>query len=286
VAKKTGLGKGLGALIGETTEEAHVEDVERAAHEINISTVHRNEQQPRTQFNEEELDELADSIRHVGILQPIMVCPDKDGYMVVAGERRYQAAKRAGLTKIPVVVRAVDEAECLELALVENIQRSNLNVIEEARAYRELMKQTGMTQEALAQRLAKSRSAIANTLRLLDLPDEVQELVFDGSLTAGHARAILSAATPEMRVNLARKVVDEKLTVRQTESLAALFSVEQADKPVRAKIPPSFRRTARRLREELGTGVKIKQVQGKYKLEIDFTDEGDLERLVGRINGN
>jgi ParB family chromosome partitioning protein len=283
VAKKTGLGKGLTALIGETTDEAQVSSSPEGAVELDIARIHRNPDQPRVCFDEQELDELADSIAQFGVLQPIMVRPDDHGYMIVAGERRYQAAQKAGRTTIPAVVREADDAASLEIALIENIQRSDLNSIEEARAYRDLMSRTGLTQEALAKRISKSRSAVANTLRLLDLPEEVQEMVLKGDLTAGHARAILSVATDAMRVRLAQKVVDEKLTVRQTESLAALFSVEQADKTPRSKLPTSFKRYARQLRQEFDRNVKIKQVRGLYRVEIEFTDENDLETLVAQL---
>ncbi len=283
MAKKTGLGRGLDALLGETSGETRGLSTNENVNEILIGAIHRNPNQPRIQFDEEELSDLADSIKQVGILQPIIVRPDADGYEIIAGERRYQAAKKAGLEKVPVIVKEIDDNTSLELALVENIQRSNLNSIEEARAYRELITRTGITQEELARRLAKSRSSITNALRLLDLPESIQQLVFDGKLTAGHARAILAVPREEMRIKLAQKVVDEKLSVRQTESLVALFSVEQADKTPRKPLPNSFKRAARQLRQDLDTNVKIKQVRGKYKIEIEFADEDDLARLVGLI---
>lgn len=283
MAKKTGLGRGLDALLGETSGETRGLSTNESVNEILIGAIHRNPNQPRIQFDEEELSDLADSIKQVGILQPIIVRPDADGYEIIAGERRYQAAKKAGLEKVPVIVKEIDDNTSLELALVENIQRSNLNSIEEARAYRELITRTGITQEELARRLAKSRSSITNALRLLDLPESIQQLVFDGKLTAGHARAILAVPREEMRIKLAQKVVDEKLSVRQTESLVALFSVEQADKTPRKPLPNSFKRAARQLRQDLDTNVKIKQVRGKYKIEIEFADEDDLARLVGLI---
>lgn len=280
MAKKTGLGKGLTALIGESFEEAQGEQQNGAVVELPVGSIHRNPNQPRVYFDEAELEDLAGSIAQVGILQPIIVRPDMMGYEIIAGERRYQAACKAGLTKVPVIVKNIDDSKSLELALVENIQRSNLNSMEEARAYRDLIERTGITQEQLAETLSKSRSSITNALRLLDLPEEVQELVFYGDLTAGHARAILGVPTPEMRIKLARKVVEEKLSVRQTESLVALFSVEQADKSPRPVMPDSFKKIAKQLRQDLQTNVKIKQVRGKYKIEIEFADADDLDRLV------
>lgn len=287
MAKKTGgLGKGLSALIGETVEETQTESTPTQPQELAIEDVHRNPNQPRVYFDEGDLEELASSITQVGILQPIIVRPDGTGYEIIAGERRYQAACKAGMKTVPVIIKDIDEITSLELALIENIQRSNLNTIEEARAYRELIERTGITQEELAKTLSKSRSSITNTLRLLDLPTEVQELVFYGDLTAGHARAILGVPSEEMRIKLARKIVDEKLSVRQAESLVALFSVEQSEKSPRPSVPTSFKKIAKQMRQDLQTNVKIKQVRGKYKIEIEFADEDDLERLVSVMKPN
>lgn len=286
MAKKTGLGKGLTALVGQTMEEVGSDKPGQAVVEMSVDKIVRNPAQPRVKFDMDDLDELADSIKAVGVLQPIIVRAVGDKYEIVAGERRYQASRRAGLTTVPVIVRTIDDTESLEIALIENIQRSDLNSIEEARAYRELLARTAMTQEQLAKRLSKSRSAVTNALRLLDLPDEVQQMVFDGQLSAGHARAVLGAAGDEKRIMLAHKVIDGKLSVRQTESLAALFSVDQAEKTPRSKLPNSFKKMARQLRRNLSTGVKIKQVQGKYKLEIDFADEDDLKRLIGLMKAD
>lgn len=287
MAKKTGgLGKGLSALIGETVEETQTESTPTQPQELAIEDVHRNPNQPRVYFDEGDLEELASSIMQVGILQPIIVRPDGTGYEIIAGERRYQAACKAEMKTVPVIIKDIDETTSLELALIENIQRSNLNTIEEARAYRELIERTGITQEELAKTLSKSRSSITNTLRLLDLPTEVQELVFYGDLTAGHARAILGVPSEEMRIKLARKIVDEKLSVRQAESLVALFSVEQSEKSPRPSVPTSFKKIAKQMRQDLQTNVKIKQVRGKYKIEIEFADEDDLERLVSVMKPN
>lgn len=280
MAKKGGLGKGLSALVESTVEEVQGEAAPGALAELPVSKIRRNAHQPRVNFDEEELADLTNSIAQVGILQPIVVRPDGDAYEIVAGERRYQAACKLGLENVPVVVREIDENESLELALIENIQRSDLNCIEEARAYKELMQRTGLTQDKLAKKMAKSRSAVANALRLLDLPEEVQQYVFEGKLTAGHARAILGVPSADKRIMVANKVIEGKLSVRQTESLVALFSVEQADKSPRPTMPTSFKKAAKHLRQELNTNVKIKQVRGTYKIEIDFSDEDDLMRLV------
>lgn len=284
MAKKTGLGKGLSALVEQTIEEVQGDEVVGAATEIAVDKIVRNPKQPRTHFEESELSDLAASIEQVGVLQPIIVRPVGKGYEIIAGERRYQAARRVGLKTVPAIVKEIDDDASLELALIENIQRSDLNSIEEARAYKELLARTGMTQEQLSKKISKSRSAISNALRLLDLPEEVQQLVFDGSLSAGHARAILGVPSDDKRVMIAQKVVRDRLSVRQTESLVALFSVEQADKSPRPTLPTSFKKVARKLRQDLSTNVKIKQVQGKYKIEIEFADEDDLTRLVGLMH--
>ncbi len=284
MAKKTGLGKGLSALVEQTIEEVQGDEVVGAATEIAVDKIVRNPKQPRTHFDESELSDLSASIEQVGVLQPIIVRPVGKGYEIIAGERRYQAARRVGLKTVPAIVKEIDDDASLELALIENIQRSDLNSIEEARAYKELLARTGMTQEQLSKKISKSRSAISNALRLLDLPEEVQQLVFDGSLSAGHARAILGVPSDDKRVMIAQKVVRDRLSVRQTESLVALFSVEQADKSPRPTLPTSFKKVARKLRQDLSTNVKIKQVQGKYKIEIEFADEDDLTRLVGLMH--
>lgn len=284
MAKKTGLGKGLSALVEQTIEEVQGDEVVGAATEIAVDKIVRNPKQPRTHFDESELSDLSASIEQVGVLQPIIVRPVGKGYEIIAGERRYQAARRVGLKTVPAIVKEIDDDASLELALIENIQRSDLNSIEEARAYKELLARTGMTQEQLSKKISKSRSAISNALRLLDLPEEVQQLVFDGSLSAGHARAILGVPSDDKRVMIAQKVVRDRLSVRQTESLVALFSVEQADKNPRPTLPTSFKKVARKLRQDLSTNVKIKQVQGKYKIEIEFADEDDLTRLVGLMH--
>ena len=285
--KLGGLGKGLQSIATETAKEANMQELGDQPQILSIELLHRNEQQPRMLFNEDELQELSESISQVGVLQPLLVRPDirGRGFEIIAGERRFQAAKRAGLHEVPVIIKEIDDMKSLELALIENIQRSNLNAIEEARTYRQIIDQTGITQEELAKRLAKSRSGITNALRLLDLPEPVQHLVFEGKLSAGHARAILAVPTEEMRIKLAQKVAEEKLSVRQTESLVALFSVEQCDKAPRPVLPSSFKRAARRLREDLETNVKIKQVRGKYKIEIDFADEDDLARILRMMGG-
>lgn len=249
-----------------------------------ISKVKPNKGQPRKTFDETELSELADSIKQNGILQPILVRKVGASYEIVAGERRYQAAKLAGLDEVPVVIREISDEDVFKLALIENLQRSNLTPLEEARGYRQLLDEKDLTQEELSKILSKSRSAITNTLRLMDLPSEVQDLLEGGRITAGHARAILAVPTEEGRIRLAEKVVNENLSVRQTERLAPLFSgTEEAAKPRREPAPQSFKRAARELRQALNTNVKIKNVRGKNKIEIEFADEDMLAHIVEMI---
>ena len=283
MAKKSGLGKGLGLLVGEADAETAGM---RPDSTLSIKEIQPNKSQPRKRFKAEELAELTDSIKQNGILQPLLVRRSGDHYEIVAGERRYQAARAAGLTEVPVVIRDISDDDVFKLALIENLQRSDLTPLEEARGYRQLIKDKGLTQEELAKILSKSRSAITNTIRLLDLPKEVQELVDEGNLSAGHARPILAVPSEDGRIRLARKVVDERLSVRQTESLAPLFSVtENTERAVRVPTPQSFKRAARQMRVALDTNVKVKSVRGKNKIEIEFSDEEQLAHIVDLLAG-
>lgn len=282
MAKKA-LGKGLGSLMG--TAEAETAALEPDS-TLKITQIVPNKDQPRKLFKETELSELSDSIKQNGILQPLLVRKKGDKYEIVAGERRYQAAKLAGLEEVPVIIKDISDAEVFKLALIENLQRADLSPLEEARGYKQLIKERSLTQDEVAKLVSKSRSAVTNTLRLLDLPEEVQQFVEDGLITAGHARAILAVPSPEGRVKLAQKVVDEKLSVRQTENLAPLFSVnEETVVRKREPLPPSFKRAARTLRVALDTNVKVKNVRGKNKLEIEFADDEQLAHLVNLLSG-
>ena len=280
MAKKAALGKGLNALFTETAAESGSEPEAS----LPIASIVRNSDQPRKSFDETQLSELSDSIKQNGVLQPILVRKKGDKYEIVAGERRYQASKLAGLKEIPAIVREIDDAEVFQLALIENLQRSDLTPIEEARGYRQLLDTKGLTQEGLAKILSKSRSAIANTLRLMDLPQEVQDMMEEGQITAGHARAILAVPTEEGRIKLAQKVVAENLTVRQTENLAPLYSVTRDEIKPKNPAPQYFKRAARTLRQALDTTVKVKQVRGKNKIEIEFKDEDDLARIIDQLS--
>ncbi|MFR3735108.1 ParB/RepB/Spo0J family partition protein [Collinsella bouchesdurhonensis] len=250
---------------------------------VDITKIQPNPNQPRTHFNETLLQELSESIRENGVLQPLLVRKKGQKYEIIAGERRYQASKLAGIEKLPVIIKDVDDQKMLELALIENLQRSDLNPIEEAKGYKQLLKESGMTQEALSKAVSKSRSAITNSLRLLDLPDEVQQFLFDGKMTAGHARAILAVPFEDARIRLAQKVVNEGLSVRATENLAPLFSVGEEPKKPKSVTPQSYKKAARALRQVFNTNVKVKSSRGKNKIEIEFKDEEELSQILSVV---
>ena len=255
--------------------------------EVDIDSVEPNPDQPRTSFKKEELEELANSIKKNGLLQPILVRRVGDKYQIIAGERRWQACKSLGMEKVSIRVRDVDDDETIILALVENIQRSDLNPIEEAYGYRRMMERGKMTQSEVAQAVSKGRSTIANALRLLELPEDAQQLLFEEKITAGHARAILSIPTKEGRRKLIDKMMEEPLSVREAESMARMLSgiKKETNKP-RPPQPKSYKTVARTLKDTLGTNVKIKSTAGKNKIEIEFKDETDLERLFRIITNN
>lgn len=250
--------------------------------EVPIELVHPNPNQPRMHFNKEELDELALSIEKDGLLQPILVREDADGYEIIAGERRWQASQLAGLKKVPVRIKEADDMKVLELALIENLQRSDLNPIEEAYGYKRMMERGNRTQSEVASAVSKGRSTIANALRLLDLPEDAQQMLYEEKITAGHARAILAIPSDEGRAKLTEKLAKEKLSVREAESLARLIAGREKQKNNPVKKPPKprfFRRAAKDLSESFDTKVQVRSVNGKNKIEIEFKDEEDLHRL-------
>nr|WP_239452445.1 ParB/RepB/Spo0J family partition protein [Collinsella intestinalis] len=270
----------MNALVGEAQYETGHSAAET---KLPIEQIVPNPNQPRTHFNETELNELSESIREHGVLQPLLVRKKGSKYEIIAGERRYQASKLADLTEVPVIIKDVDDQEMLALALIENLQRSDLNPLEEARGYRQLIDASGMTQDALSKAVSKSRSAITNSLRLLDLPEAVQQMIFEGKLTAGHARAILAVPYEDARIKLAERVVNEGLSVRATEHLAPLFSVGDAPKSPRPVTPQSFKKAARVLRQHFNTNVRVKSSRGKNKIEIEFKDEDELRRILSEM---
>lgn len=255
--------------------------------EVLLAQVYPNPNQPRTNFKPEEIEELANSIKRHGLLQPILVRKTGDGYEIIAGERRWQACRSLGMETIPVRFWLADDTEAFEAALVENIQRSDLNPIEEAYGYKRLMERKGMTQSEVAQTVSKGRSTIANALRLLDLPEEAQQLLFEEKITAGHARAILSVPTLEGKKSLTNKLMEEKLSVRETEAIARLLAGREkaASTPSsRVPTPQSFKKAARSMSKILELPVRVKTVQGKNKIEIQFKDEDELQRVVAVLS--
>lgn len=254
--------------------------------EVDIERVKPNPDQPRMHFNKDELEELSSSIQKDGLLQPIVVRKVEDDYEIIAGERRWQACKLVKMEKVPVRVIEADDMKVLELALIENLQRSDLNPIEEAYGYKRMMERGGRTQSEVAAAVSKGRSTIANALRLLDLPEEAQQLLYEERITAGHARAILSIPTEEGRQKLTDKLKKEKLSVREAESIARLFAgrAKAASQPPRPPMPKIYKTTAKSLAEEWGTKVRIRSANGKNKIEIEFKDEEDLQRLLEKMH--
>ncbi len=263
--------------------------VERKLDEVPIEYIFPNPDQPRTNFKQEEIEELGASIEKDGVLQPILVrMVAKNSYQIIAGERRWQACKYIGLKTVPIRIKEADDAKALELALIENVQRADLNPIEEAYGYRRLMERRNMTQSEVAQAMSKGRSTIANALRLLELPEEAQQLLFEEKITAGHARAILSIPTKEGRLKLTEKLMEEKISVREAEAIARLLSGKKNEggSANRQPLPQSYKTVAKTLRDVLKTNVRVKSSKGKNKIEIEFKDESDLERLFGELTSS
>lgn len=298
VKAKGGLGRGLGALLPEYEEIIETQGGKESVVELELDKIVPNPDQPRKTFDEDKLIDLAESIKEHGVLQPILVAPRDDNYMIIAGERRYRASKRAGLQTIPALIRELDEEKIMELALIENVQRDDLSPIEEARAYDVLQRKFGYTQERLSKRMGKSRSAIANSTRLLALPEDVQQLVEDGKLTVGHVRPMLSIDIPEWQSAFAHEILQNNLTVRDVEQMVknALKEgkVEWSDvtllfqkKAPYKKLPAELRSLQDQLAERLSTKVNIKKnTDGSGKLVIEYYSEEDLKRIFDGLQGN
>ncbi|MDP1919415.1 MAG: ParB/RepB/Spo0J family partition protein [Myxococcales bacterium] len=285
--RKPALGRGLGALLPDArqTQPSHSNGLTR----LPIDQIHADRANPRKSFDEAELEELAVSLKQQGVLQPVLVRRDpKGGYRLIAGERRWRAAQRAGLHEVPAIVREASDAEAYELALVENIQRADLNPLEEAEAFRRLVEERRLTQEQVADRVGKDRSTVANALRLLTLPNEVKQLVLEGDLDMGHARAILGLSKPAEMVTVARAVITEKLTVRETEAHVKALKGSGAaggkGKKTPAKTSPEARKLVEDLQRRLGTKVRlVEKGAGKGSVEIQYFSYEDLERIIGLI---
>ncbi|MBE7010809.1 MAG: ParB/RepB/Spo0J family partition protein [Ruminococcaceae bacterium] len=278
---KKGLGKGLGALLN--TDEA-IDVALEAQSELKLSQIEPNKSQPRTEFDAEKLQALAESITQYGILQPIVVKKQENGfYKIIAGERRWRAAKLAGLKKVPVIIKDYDDKETMEIALVENLQREDLNPFEEARGYRELMDIFSLTQEEVAQKVGKSRSAVANSLRLLSLCDEIKKMVLDKELTVGHVRALLATDNEAVQLTAAKKIVEEGFTVRQTEAYIKLLLQDKKTKksnPIDEEVKRYLLTLEKKLSDSLGTKVTIKSKKNRGKIEIEYYSNEDFERIM------
>lgn len=293
-----GLGKGLDSLIPnalgetktkkETTVKSKTETTEGKEPQtlVKITKVEPNREQPRKNFDEDALQELADSIKQFGLLQPILVQDRKDYYEIIAGERRWRAAKLAGLKEVPVIIRNYTEQEIVEISLIENIQREDLNPIEEAQAYKRLLTEFHLKQDEVAERVSKSRAAVTNSIRLLKLNEEVQRMVVDEMISTGHARALLAVENPEEQYNLAQRIFDEKLSVRDVEKL-----VKNLHKPAKLKkvddktMQVIYQDIEEKLKQKLGRKVTVtSKGEGSGKIEIEFYNHEDLDRLLDVLN--
>lgn len=296
---KKGLGKGLGAIFGEDVIKESEEEtaksksagVEKSGERmIKLSLIEPNREQPRKKFDEEQLAELAESIKQYGVLQPLLVQKKGTFYEIIAGERRWRAAKMAGLKEVPVVLREYSKQESMEIALIENVQRSDLNPIEEALAYDSLVKEFGLTQEEIASRVSKNRATITNTMRLLKLDQQIQEMLIQGMLSSGHARALLPLEKKELQLKAAKMILDGSLSVRETERLVKRLTKESGDekkekqKEKDEKLSLIYQNLEERMKHVMGTKVSIhNKDKNKGRIEIEYYSEAELERIVELI---
>ena len=294
-AKKNGLGKGLDSLISDKVNKPSVKKDgvkdEKAVDGIlmNINKVEPNREQPRKNFDEDALLELAESIKQFGVLQPLLVQDKKSYYEIIAGERRWRAAKLAGLKEVPVIIKNLTDQEIVEISLIENIQREDLNPIEEAIAYKRLLTEFNLKQDEVAERVSKSRTAVTNSMRLLKLDERVQQMVIDDLITTGHARALLGIDDAEKQYAVAQKIFDEKLSVRETEKLVKKLQKEKDSTPEKeSKLDPTVEAIYHDLEEKmksvLGTKVSIHQKdEKKGKIEIEYYSPEELDRIIDMI---
>lgn len=291
---KGGLGRGLGALMTDYEEISQALEQKEGVIELELNDVFANPDQPRKHFDEDKLTDLTESIKEHGVLQPILVTAREDKYMIIAGERRYRAAKAAGLSVIPALIRDLNDEQVMEIALIENVQRDDLSPIEEAKAYDLLQRRFGYTQERLAQRMGKSRSAIANNVRLLSLPADVQQMVEDGKLSVGHVRPLLSVNIPEWQSEFAHEIYQSQLSVREVEKMVkhvmdrgevvATTTLFEAPKTEKTQ-PDQLRILQDQLSERFSTKVNIKKSGKGGKLVIDYYDDEDLKRICDVLGG-
>jgi len=283
---KRGLGRGLDALFPSLENEIALDEREgkEFIHEIKISDIDPSMDQPRKSFKEESIMELAQSIKQYGVVQPIIVKPNGKRYSLIAGERRWRAARMAGLTKIPAVVKELDGKEAIEIALIENLQREDLNPIEEAMGIRTLIEEYGLTQEMVAERIGKSRPAITNALRLLSLPQKIQEYLIEGRLTSGHGRALLGIQNEEVQMEVAELIIKNDLSVRETERAIQRLNDKDKEKKGKNQKPGYIIDIEEKLEESLGTRVVISPGKKKGKIEIEYYSNEDLERIIEKIS--
>lgn len=279
-----GLGKGLDSLIPAGINES--KEIKQAETIVKIAKVEPNRDQPRKNFDEDALQELADSIKQFGLLQPILVQDRKEYYEIIAGERRWRAAKLAGLKEVPVIIRNYTNQEIVEISLIENIQREDLNPIEEALAYKRLLEEFHLKQDEVAERVSKSRTAVTNSMRLLKLCDGVQQMIIDDMLSTGHARALIPIEDTDMQLQLAQKIFDEKLSVREVEKIVKGILKPDTNKAKKEETPQNiqyiYQDIENRLKEKLSRKVEIssKGKNGAGKIEIEFYSNDDLDRLI------
>ncbi|MBM7583259.1 ParB family chromosome partitioning protein [Caldicoprobacter guelmensis] len=284
---KRGLGRGLDALLQTYDEQTDFSEKETVK-EIKITDIDPNVNQPRKRFDEQKIMELAQSIKQHGVVQPIIVKPHNGRYIIVVGERRWRAARLAGLTHIPAIVRDVDKRELVEIALIENLQREDLNPIEEAQGIRQLIEEYGLTQEQVAERIGWSRSAVANALRLLSLSEEIKSYLEDGRLSAGHARALLAVEDEEARLMLAKKIVEDGLSVREVEKVVrdiknGIDGTKKGDKKQVMKKPGYLLELEAALEERFGTKVQITPGKKKGIIQMEYYSDSDLERIINKL---
>ncbi len=294
--KKKGLGKGLDSLIpdnrpakspanSDNQNLSVAEELKSGEQMMKINMVEPNREQPRRNFEEDSLLELADSIKQFGVLQPLLVRKQKDYYEIIAGERRWRAAKMAGIKEVPVIIKDYSEQEVVEIALIENIQRENLNPIEEAMAFKKLLTEFNLKQDEVAERVSKSRTAVTNSMRLLKLNEKVQQMIVDDMISTGHARALLAIDNQEQQYILANKIFDEKLSVRETEKL--IKDLKNPKKPKEKKIVENsfiYDDIEERMKQVLGTKVNVtSKGKGKGKIEIEYYSDEELERMFDMI---
>lgn len=301
MAPKRGLGRGLSNLIPtddtiedvstkaskqtKTSSAVKTEVVKKVEQTLNINRIEPNKNQPRKEFNEDALQELADSIKQFGVIEPLVVVKRKGYYELIAGERRWRAARLAGLKEVPVVIKDYDDQQIVEIALIENIQREDLNPIEEAHAYERLIQEFNLTQDEVAERVSKSRTTVTNALRLLKLTEKVQQMLIDDMLSTGHVRALITIADPQLQYETAMYIFDKKLSVRETESyVKKLLNKKPKDKPAEKEDPELsflYKALENRLKESLGTKTTIKaKTKDSGKIEIEYYSQEDLERIT------